>query len=65
MDAEMVGDAVHACEPKYKQRDGERADERERNQADARDSVGHERPWPTGQPPGPYVPRERFDRHRT
>ena len=31
VDAEVVGDAVYACEPKYKQYGGERADERERN----------------------------------
>jgi hypothetical protein len=32
VDAEVVGDAVYPCEPKYKQYDGERADEREGNQ---------------------------------
>jgi Luciferase-like monooxygenase len=65
VNAEVVGDAVDACEPEDKQCDSERADDRERNQANARDSVGHERPSATSQPPGPYVARERFDRHRT
>jgi hypothetical protein len=65
VNAEVVGDAVYAGEPKQKQCDGERADERERNEPDARDSVGHEPAWATGQPPGPHVSRERFDRHRT
>jgi hypothetical protein len=37
--AEVVGDGVDACEPKYKQSDGERADERQRGQAEARDSL--------------------------
>ena len=65
VNAEVFGDSVYACEPKDKQRDRERADERERNQAKARDSVEHELPRATGQPPGPYVSRERFGRHRT
>ena len=65
MNAEVVGDSVYACEPEDQQRDRERADERERNQAKARDSVEHEPPRTTGQPPGPHVSRERFDRHRT
>jgi hypothetical protein len=62
---EVVGDCVYACEPKDKQRDGERADEGERDQAEARDSGEHELPRVTGQPPGPYVSRERFDCHQT
>jgi hypothetical protein len=65
VNAEVVGDSVYACEPKDKQRDSERADERERNQGKARDSVEHELPRATGQPPGPCVSRERFGRHRT
>jgi hypothetical protein len=65
VNAEVVGDSVDACEPNDKQRDGERADEGERNQAKARHSVEHGLPWATGQPPGPYVSRERFGRHRT
>lgn len=65
VDAEVVGDFVYACEPKDKQRDRERADERERSQAKARDSVEHELPRATGQPPGPDVSRERFGRHQT
>jgi hypothetical protein len=65
VNAEVVGDCVYACEPEDKQRDRERADERERNQAKARDSVEHELPRATGQPPGSHVSRDRFGRHRT
>ena len=65
VNAEVFGDFVYACEPKDKQRDRERADERERSQAKARDPVEHELPRATGQPPRPYVSRERFGRHRT
>jgi hypothetical protein len=65
VNAEVFGDSVYACEPKDKQCDGERADERERNQAKAHDPVEHEPPRATGKPPGPDVSRERFDRHRT
>jgi hypothetical protein len=65
VNAEVVSDCVYACEPKDKQRDRERADGRERNQAKARDSGEHELPRVTGEAPGPYVSRERFDRHRT
>ena len=38
MNVEVVGDCVDACDPKYKQSDRERADERQRDQAEARDS---------------------------
>ena len=65
VNAEVVGDSVAAGEPVDKYRDGERADERERNQGRARHSVEHELPPATGQPPGPHVSRERFGRHRT
>jgi hypothetical protein len=65
VNAEVVGDCVYACEPEDKQHDRERADERERDQANACDSVEHELPRATGQTPGPYVSRERFGRHRT
>ena len=65
VNAEVVGDSVYACEPEDKQRDGERADEGERNHAEACDSGERELPRVTGQPPGPYVSREWFERHRT
>jgi hypothetical protein len=65
MNAEVVGDSLYACEPKDKQCDREHADKRERNKAKARDSVEPELPRTTSQPPGPYVSRERFGRHRT
>ena len=42
VDAEVVGDAVHVQEPKDEQRNRDRADECERNQDEARDSVGRE-----------------------
>ena len=64
VNAEVVGDRVYACEPEDKQRDGERADERERDQAEAPHSGGHELARATSQPTGPHVSRERFDRHR-
>ena len=51
MNAEVFGDSVCACEPKDKQRDGERADEREGNQAKARDPVDHELALAAGQQP--------------
>ena len=65
MNAEVVGDSVYARDPKDEQRDGERPDKRERDQAEARDTGDHALPRVTGQPPGPYVSRERFDRHPT
>lgn len=65
MNAEVFGDRVYACEPKDEQGDGERADQRECNQAKARDSIQHELPRATGQPPWPYVSWERLGRHRT
>jgi hypothetical protein len=65
VNAEVVGDCVHARESEDKQCDGERADERERDQAETRDSGEPELARATGQPPGPYVSRERFDRHRS
>lgn len=57
VDAEVVGDFVDSCEPKDKQSDSERADERECGQAEAHDSVEHELPRATGQPSGSYVSR--------
>ena len=42
VDAEVVGDGVHVQEPKDEPSDGDRADECERNQDKARDSVGRE-----------------------
>jgi hypothetical protein len=65
VNAEVVGDCVDACEPKNKQSDGERADERERGQAEARDSLERELPRATGKPSWSYVSREGFDGHRT
>ncbi len=65
MNAEVLGDSVYACKPENEQQDREGTDERERDKAEARDSGEHERPRATGQPTGPYVSRERFDRHRT
>jgi hypothetical protein len=64
VNAEVFGDSVYACEPKDKQRDGERADEREGNQAKARDPVDRELSRAAGQQPGPDVSREWFGRHR-
>jgi hypothetical protein len=57
VDPEMAGDSVDAQEPKDKQRDSERADERECGQAEAHHSVEHEPPRAAGQPSGSYVPR--------
>jgi len=42
VNAEVLGDAVHAQEPENEQRDGERADECEHNQDELRESVGRE-----------------------
>lgn len=39
VNAEVAGDCVDACEPKPEQSDGEGADDRERGQAEARDSL--------------------------
>ena len=47
MNAEVFGDGVHAYEPKNKHPDGERADERERSQTKAPDSMEHELPRAT------------------
>ena len=38
VNAEVAGDGADACEPEYKPSDGERADDRERGEAEARDS---------------------------
>ena len=50
---EVFGDGVHAQEPKDKQHHRERADERERSQAKAPDSIEHELPRAMWKPPGP------------
>jgi hypothetical protein len=47
MNAEVIGDGVHAHKPKNKHCDGERADERERSQAKAPASIEHELPRAT------------------
>jgi hypothetical protein len=65
VNAEVFSDGMHPYEPKNKHRDRERADERERSQTKAPNSIEHELPRATWKPPGPYVSRERFDRHRT
>ena len=44
MNAEVFGDGVHTYEPEHKHRDGERADERERSETKAPDSIEHELP---------------------
>ena len=53
MNPEVLGDGVHAQEPKDKQHHRERADERERSQANAPDSIKHELPRAMWKPPGP------------
>ncbi len=53
VDAEVFGDGVHAYEPKNKQHDRERAEERERSQTKAPDSIEHELPRAAWKPPGP------------
>ena len=65
MNTEVIGDCVDACEPKNKQSDGERADQRDRGQAEARGSLERELPRATGKPSWSYVSREGFDDHRT
>jgi hypothetical protein len=52
VDAEVFGDGVHAHEPKNEQHDRERADDRERRQTKAPDSIEHELPRATWKPPG-------------
>jgi hypothetical protein len=53
VNAEVFGDGVHAYDPEDQQRDGERADERERSQSKAPDSIEHDLPRATCKPPGP------------
>lgn len=60
VDAEVVGDGVHVQEPKDEERDGDRGDERARNQDKARDSVGRKASRATWLPLGRSVRRERF-----
>ena len=53
MHAEVVGDYVYAYEPEDQHHDRDRADERERSQSNAPDSIEHDLPRATCKPSGP------------
>jgi len=52
VNVEVFGDGVHAYEPKHKHHDRDRADERERSETKAPDSIEHELPRASWKPPG-------------